>query len=244
MKELDLKMTPLELPFKGKRNYFHGTDLLPALLQLAAAPNGSTQTAQEPLVQTISVQFHRLATRPVHATWVDADELQALRSANTLVALLSLRAPERHLAVTERSQAAVQTTAGAEAQAEAEAHAEAEAAAQALITRVDWDEAATVQNAYCGPEGHWHLAVPRGSLVQLFEHVIALNKQVLNTQFGPQDWLWARVDLPNWRPPQSQGTLEIAFLRQIRGSVFVSEARFDKVPLASIYFAKKTPATA
>jgi hypothetical protein len=237
-------MTPLELPFKGKRNYFHGTDLLPALLQLAAAPNSSTQIAQEPLAQTISVQFHRLATRPVHATWVDADELQALRSADALVALLSLRAPERHLAVTERSQAAVQAKAEAEAQAEAKAHAEAEAAAQALITRVDWDEAATVQNAHCGPEGHWHLAVPRGSLVQLFEHVIALNKQVLNTQFGPQDWLWARVDLPNWRPPQSQGTLEIAFLRQIRGSVFVSEARFDKVPLASIYFAKKTPATA
>lgn len=231
-------MTPLELPFKGKRNYFHGTDLLPALLQLAAAPDSSTQIAQEPLAQTISVQFHRLATRPVQASWVDADELQALRSADALVALLSLRAPERHLAVTERSQAAVQT------KAEAEAHAEAEAAAQALITRVDWDEAATVQNAYCGPEGHWHLAVPRGSPVQLFEHVIALNKQVLNTQFGHHDWLWARVDLPNWRPPQSQGTLEIAFLRQIRGSVFVSEARFDKVPLASIYFAKKTPATA
>lgn len=237
-------MTPLELPFKGKRNYFHGTDLLPALLQLAAAPHSSTQIAQEPLAQTISVQFHRLATRPVQASWVDADELQALRSADALVALLSLRAPERHLAVTERSQAAVQAKAEAEAQAEAKAHAEAEAAAQALITRVDWDEAATVQNAHCGPEGHWHLAVPRGSLVQLFEHVIALNKQVLNTQFGHHDWLWARVDLPNWRPPQSQGTLEIAFLRQIRGSVFVSEARFDKVPLASIYFAKKTPATA
>jgi len=218
-------MIPLELPFKGKRTYFHGTDLLPALLQLAAASASSADVAQAPLpqttsAQTISVQFHRLATRPVQAKWVDSEELQALRAADALVALLSLRAPERHLVILEQAQTEQ---------------------ARMPIPRVDWDEAATVRNAQCATDGNWQLAVPHVSLVSLFEHMIALNKQLLNTQFGPHDWLWARVDLPQWRAPNRAGTLEIAFLRQIRGSVFVSEARFDTVPIANIYFSKKAP---
>jgi len=221
-------MIPLELPFKGKRTYFHGTDLLPALLQLAAPSASSADVAQAPLPQTIgaqttnaptiSVQFHRLATRPVQAKWVDGEELQALRAADALVALLSLRAPERHLVIIEQAQTEQ---------------------ARMPIPRVDWDEAATVRNAQCTTDGNWQLAVPHVSLVSLFEHMIALNKQLLNTQFGPHDWLWARVDLPQWRAPNRAGTLEIAFLRQIRGSVFVSEARFDTVPIANIYFSKK-----
>ena len=211
-------MIPLELPFKGTRTYFHGTDLLPALLQLAAASASSADVAQAPLPQTISVQFHRLATRPVQAKWVDSEELQALRAADALVALLSLRAPERHLVILEQAQTEQ---------------------ARMPIPRVDWDEAATVRNAHCATDGNWQLAVPHVSLVSLFEHMIALNKQLLNTQFGPNDWLWARVDLPQWRAPNRAGTLEIAFLRQIRGSVFVSEVRFDTVPFASIYFSKK-----
>jgi len=223
-------MIPLELPFKGKRTYFHGTDLLPALLQLAAPSASSTDGAQAPLpqtigvqttsAQTIRVQFHRLATRPVQAKWVDSEELQALRAADALVALLSLRAPERHLVIIEQAQTEQ---------------------ARMPIPRVDWDEAATVRNAQCTTDGNWQLAVPHVSLVSLFEHMIALNKQLLNTQFGPHDWLWARVDLPQWRAPNRAGTLEIAFLRQIRGSVFVSEARFDTVPIANIYFSKKSP---
>jgi len=211
-------MIPLELPFKGKRTYFHGTDLLPALLQLAAPSASSADVAQAPLPQTISVQFHRLATRPVQAKWVDSEELQALRAADALVALLSLRAPERHLVIIEQ----VQT-----------------GQARMPIPRVDWDEAVTVRNANCTNDGNWQLAVPHVSLVSLFEHMIALNKQLLNTQFGHRDWLWARVDLPQWRAPNRAGTLEIAFLRQIRGSVFVSEVRFDTVPIAGIYFSKK-----
>ena len=213
-------MIPLELPFKGKRTYFHGTDLLPALLHLAAPSASSADVAQAPLPQTISVQFHRLATRPVQAKWVDSEELQALRAADALVALLSLRASERHLVIIEQAQTEQ---------------------ARMPITRVDWDEAATVRNAQCATDGNWQLAVPHVSLVSLFEHMIALNKQLLNTQFGPHDWLWARVDLPQWRAPNRAGTLEIAFLRQIRGSVFVSEARFDTVPVANIYFSKKSP---
>jgi hypothetical protein len=221
-------MIPLELPLKGTRSYFHGTDLLPALLHLAAASASSADVAQTPLpqtiglqttsAQTISVQFHRLATRPVQAKWVDSEELQALRAADALVALLSLRASERHLVIIEQAQTEQ---------------------VRMPITRVDWDEAATVRNAHCATDGNWQLAVPQVSLVSLFEHMIALNKQLLNTQFGPHDWLWARVDLPQWRAPNRAGTLEIAFLRQIRGSVFVSEARFDTVPIASIYFSKK-----
>jgi hypothetical protein len=216
-------MIPLELPFKGKRTYFHGTDLLPALLQLAAPSASSADVAQAPLpqttsAQTISVQFHRLASRPVQAKWVDSEELQALRAADALVALLSLRGSERHLVILEQAQTEQ---------------------ARMPIPRVNWDEAATVRNAQCATDGNWQLAVPHVSLVSLFEHMIALNKQLLNTQFGPHDWLWARVDLPQWRAPNRAGTLEIAFLRQIRGSVFVSEARFDKVPIASIYFSKK-----
>jgi len=213
-------MIPLELPFKGKRTYFHGTDLLPALLHLAAPSASSADVAQAPLPQTISVQFHRLATRPVQAKWVDSEELQALRAADALVALLSLRGSERHLVILEQAQTEQ---------------------ARMPITRVDWDEAATVRNAQCATDGNWQLAVPHVSLVSLFEHMIALNKQLLNTQFGPHDWLWARVDLPQWRAPNRAGTLEIAFLRQIRGSVFVSEARFDTVPVANIYFSKKSP---
>jgi hypothetical protein len=228
-------MIPLELPFKGKRTYFHGTDLLPALLHLAAPSANSADVAQAPLpqtigvqttiaqtagAQTISVQFHRLATRAVQAKWVDSEELQALRAADALVALLSLRAPERHLVIIEQAQTEQ---------------------ARMPIPRVDWDEAATVRNAQCATDGNWQLAVPHVSLVSLFEHMIALNKQLLNTQFGPHDWLWARVDLPQWRAPNRAGTLEIAFLRQIRGSVFVSEVRFDTVPIASIYFSKKSP---
>jgi hypothetical protein len=221
-------MIPLELPFKGKRTYFHGTDLLPALLHLAAPSASSADVAQAPLpqtisaqiisAQTISVQFHRLATRPVQAKWVDSEELQVLRAADALVALLSLRVPERHLVIIEQAQTEQ---------------------ARMPITRVDWDEAATVRDAQCTTDGNWQLAVPQVSLVSLFEHIIALNKQLLNTQFGPHDWLWARVDLPQWRAPNRAGTLEIAFLRQIRGSVFVSEARFDTVPIASIYFSRK-----
>jgi hypothetical protein len=221
-------MISLELPFKGTRTYFHGTDLLPALLHLAAPSASSADVAQAPLpqtisaqtisAQTISVQFHRLATRPVQAKWVDGEELQALRAADALVALLSLRPPERHLVIIEQAQTEP---------------------ARMPITRVDWDEAATVRNAQCTNDGNWQLAVPQVSLVSLFEHMIALNKQLLNTQFGPHDWLWARVDLPQWRAPNRAGTLEIAFLRQIRGSVFVSEVRFDTVPIAVIYFSKK-----
>ena len=183
-------MIPLELPFKGKRTYFHGTDLLPALLHLAAPSASSADAAQAPLpqtigvqtigAQTISVQFHRLATRPVQAKWVDGEELQALRAADALVALLSLRAPERHLVILEQAQTEP---------------------ARMPITRVDWDEAATVRNAQCTNDGNWQLAVPHVSLVSLFEHMIALNKQLLNTQFGPHEWLWARVDLPQWRAP-------------------------------------------
>ena len=221
-------MIPLELPFKGTRTYFHGTDLLPALLQLAAPSASSADVAQAPLpqttsAQTISVQFHRLATRPVQAKWVDSEELQALRAADALVALLSLRAPERHLVILEQAQTEQ---------------------ARIPIARVDWDEAATVRNAHCATDGNWQLAVPHVSLVSLFEHMIALNKQLLNTQFGPHDWLWARVDLPQWHAPNRAGTLEIAFLRQIRGSVFVSEARFDTVPIASIYFSRSLQKTA
>jgi len=211
-------MIPLEPPFKGKRTYFHGTDLLPALLHIAAPSVSSADVAHAPLPQTIGVQFHRLATRPVQAKWVDGEELQALRAADALVALLSLRAPERHLVILEQAQTGQ---------------------ARMPIPRVDWDEAATVRNAHCATDGNWQLAVPHVSLVSLFEHMIALNKQLLNTQFGPDDWLWARVDLPQWRAPNRAGTLEIAFLRQIRGSVFVSEVRFDTVPIASIYFSKK-----
>jgi hypothetical protein len=226
-------MIPLELPFKGTRTYFHGTDLLPALLHLAAPSASSADVAQAPLpqtisaqtisAQTISVQFHRLATRPVQAKWVDSEELQALRAAEALVALLSLRSPERHLVILEQAQTEQ---------------------ARMPIPRVDWDEAATVRNAQCATDGNWQLAVPHVSLVSLFEHMIALNKQLLNTQFGPHDWLWARVDLPQWRAPNRAGTLEIAFLRQIRGSVFVSEVRFDTVPIAVIYFSRSLQKTA
>jgi len=215
-------MIPLEFSLKGKRTYFRGTDLLSELLEFAAPTVRSIEVAQEAAAQDISVHFHRLATRPLQAGWVDTDELKALRAANALVALLSIRVPERHVVLTDRI----------------EPHQ-----AHEPVKRIDWDETAIVQNIRSGPDGQWHIAVPQGSVRSLFEHVIALNKQLLNRQFGTHDWLWGRIDLPRWNAPTVAGTLEMTFVRQIRDSVFVSEALFDKAPLARIYFSKKPLAT-
>jgi len=76
---LDHRPHPLTLPFKGTRDYLHGSDIVPALLALTGP------------VDKPSFQFHRMATRPLCARRVDDAELAGLRASEALHVLLSCR---------------------------------------------------------------------------------------------------------------------------------------------------------
>lgn len=67
----------LDLPFKGSRQYLHGTDIIPAVLALTGS------------VEEVSFQIHRMAMYPLLVRWVDNSELEALRKSNALCLLMS-----------------------------------------------------------------------------------------------------------------------------------------------------------
>ena len=82
----------LDLPFKGGRSYLHGTDIIPALLEIAGP------------VRSFSVQIHRVTSHVLVAEAVSEAEVAALRRARTLCVLMSyetLDGDKAMLAVTE-----------------------------------------------------------------------------------------------------------------------------------------------
>lgn len=72
---------PLVLPFKGTRDYLHGSDIVPALLALTGP------------VTRASFHFHRVARQPLAARVLDEAQLAALRAGEGLFALMSGVAP-------------------------------------------------------------------------------------------------------------------------------------------------------
>jgi hypothetical protein len=71
----------LNLSFKGGRSYLHGTDIIPALLELAGP------------VQEFSVQIYRMTSHRLVAEVASEAEVAALRRARELCVLMTCRAP-------------------------------------------------------------------------------------------------------------------------------------------------------
>ena len=81
---LDHRPHPLTLPFKGTRDYLHGSDIVPALLALTGP------------VDKPSFLFHRMASRPLCARRVADAELPGLRASEALHVLMSCLDAEGH----------------------------------------------------------------------------------------------------------------------------------------------------
>lgn len=82
----------LDLRFKGDRDYLHGTDIIPALLQLAGP------------LQKLSVQIHRKTSNELSAQWVDELKLSQMRKAGDICVLMSyemLDGCKKYIVVTE-----------------------------------------------------------------------------------------------------------------------------------------------
>jgi len=84
---------PLDLCFKGRRDYLAGTDIISAVLALSGP------------VESISFQIHRMTTsHPLMAQWLGEQELEKLRQSQQLCALMTYvgeRQDKRMIAVTE-----------------------------------------------------------------------------------------------------------------------------------------------
>ena len=82
----------LKLAFKGDRNYLHGTDIIPALLEITGP------------VSNLSVQIYRMTSHFLVAQHVTASRLAELRKSRKLCALMSYEQPtcsQAVIAVTE-----------------------------------------------------------------------------------------------------------------------------------------------
>jgi len=69
----------LNLAFKGGRNYLHGTDILPRLLEIIGE------------AKDISIQFHKLTNKVLKAQFVEESDLSTIRSKGELCALMTYR---------------------------------------------------------------------------------------------------------------------------------------------------------
>jgi hypothetical protein len=86
------KSYTLELAFKGDRNYLHGTDIIPALLEITGPASN------------LSVQIYRMTSHFLVARHVTAPQLAELRRSRELCALMSYDQPscgQAMIAVTE-----------------------------------------------------------------------------------------------------------------------------------------------
>ena len=88
------KIYPLNLSFKGNRQYIHSTDIIPALFgQISDIKND------------ISIQFHKISCHPLIAFYVDNRMLSELKKSGELCALLSYNSEDHSskliIAITE-----------------------------------------------------------------------------------------------------------------------------------------------
>ncbi len=67
----------LRLSFKGDRNYLHGTDIVPAILELSGP------------ARDVHVQIYKMTTHALTAHWIDEVKLSELRREKRLCILMS-----------------------------------------------------------------------------------------------------------------------------------------------------------
>jgi hypothetical protein len=84
----------LRLSFKGERDYLHGTDIFPSLLEVAGE------------VKDLSIQFHKLTSKVLKAQIVAESDLSKLRSTGKLCVLMTYKqhAKQFFIAVTETTE--------------------------------------------------------------------------------------------------------------------------------------------
>ena len=101
----------INLSFKGERDYLHGTDIFPSLLEITGE------------VKDISIQFHKLTSNVLRAQMVEESDISKLRSTGKLCALMSYKKSSHQyfIALTETTKSIIsrypydeeQTTIGA-----------------------------------------------------------------------------------------------------------------------------------
>ena len=88
----EAKQQSLNLNFKGDRDYLHGTDIMPALVELSGA------------AKNITVQIHRKTSHQLTAQWVDETKLSQMRKKGDICVLMSyetLEGTKKYIVVTE-----------------------------------------------------------------------------------------------------------------------------------------------
>lgn len=73
----------LDLPYKGSRDYLHGTDIISKLLEEIGA------------VESIVFQFHKVAIHPLRACYIADSDIMRFRSINNTCAIVVFTAPNK-----------------------------------------------------------------------------------------------------------------------------------------------------
>lgn len=97
----EAKLHILDLNFKGERDYLHGTDIIPALVELTGP------------AQNLTVQIHRKTSHQLSAQWVDEIKLSQMRKKGDICVLMSyetLEGMKKYIVVTEDLSKPVKTS--------------------------------------------------------------------------------------------------------------------------------------
>lgn len=97
----EAKVHILDLSFKGERDYLHGTDIIPALVELTGP------------AKNVIVQIHRKTSHQLSAQWVDELKLSQMRKEGNICVLMSyetLEGIKKYIVVTEDPSKPVKTS--------------------------------------------------------------------------------------------------------------------------------------
>jgi len=97
----EAKVHILDLSFKGDRDYLHGTDIIPALVELTGP------------ARNLTVQIHRKTSHQLSAQWVDELKLSQMRKEENICVLMSYETLDdikKYIVVTEDLSKPVKTS--------------------------------------------------------------------------------------------------------------------------------------
>jgi hypothetical protein len=193
--------TALNIPFKGHRDYLHGTDILTALLSIVGN------------ISELTINFHKMAHRPLQAQLTDLNLIASLREANQIFALMAFKddaGTNKLLAVIEDSRAAV------------------------TIARIPYDEDEIIRGSQLSGNNITQKSSSGGNLI---ERIVALNKALLNQFQGQQEWLFSRLDLAHI--PSVSQSLSLEILRSVGPDHYRSVIHIEGKKIGFIYFTRR-----
>lgn len=190
----------LNLAYKGERDYLHGTDIIPVLFTLTGP------------VEQISIQIHRMMSRPLFAYVAEEAEIGQLRSTGKLCAVMvyvDSKEGRTFMVVTEDENSKI-------------------------MERNPYDEKPVTTGFEVIGQKINQKIPGEGTFI---ERVVALNKILLNHVIGNNSWLFTRIDL-NYAPLEPR-SLSIELSRVMGGQSFKSVITGDGEQIGSIFFSKK-----